>query len=180
MFSVFKQGRKVTLDYLTFWFVFVFFLPAVIALGKDNFVKWIPFYSFLVGSLMCLVIWTDVYEFAIKEKRPIYNLSPSPYKGLLIGLLGFFPYYILSAAANIFGSMAAEKFDFTQELVYVINNMFLAPVFFVTRLLGGGAAAYVITYIFIPALCFAAYFSGNKGYTKRKIVDRIKKRFTTQ
>ena len=84
MFSIYKQARKVAFDYLVFLIVYVAFLPLIISLAKDNIDTWAVIYSLIVGMLMFLVMWTDIYEMARKEKKPMYKLDPSPHKGFVI------------------------------------------------------------------------------------------------
>jgi hypothetical protein len=175
MFSIYRQARKVTFDYLVFLIVYVAFLPLIISLAKDNIDVWAVLYSFIVGMLMFLVIWTDIYEMAKKEKKPMYKLDPSPHKGLLIGFIGMLPAYILSAAAFIFTGMMGEEIPLTPELINIINDAFLSPMFFIISLLDRSPAAYVTAYAAVPLICYLAYLMGNKGITKKGIINSIKR-----
>lgn len=175
MFSIYKQARKVAFDYLVFLIVYVAFLPLIISLAKDNIDTWAVIYSLIVGMLMFLVMWTDIYEMARKEKKPMYKLDPSPHKGFVIGLLGMVPVYILSAAAFIFTGMMGEEIPLTPELINIINDAFLSPLFFIISLLDRSAAAYVTVYLAVPVLCYLAYYTGNKGITKKGMINRLNK-----
>lgn len=174
MFSVFKQGRKVTFDYLIFFIIYVVFIPLLISLAKDNFSKWTPVYSIVICLMMTLVIWSDVYEFAVKEKKPMYKLDPSPHKGLFIGLLGFAPYLILGLIAFVFTETFAEQLKFTPEMIDIVNTAFFAPVYFLIALTGKSALSFVLASGFVPVVCYTAYLLGHKGITKKQITNKIK------
>jgi hypothetical protein len=180
MFSVFKQARKVTFDYLIFLIVYVAFLPLVISIAKDNVDKWIPLYAFIVSSLLYLVIWSELYEYGRKEKKPMYNLDPSPHKGFLIGILGVLPFYILAMAAFLFNHLKAEELKFTPELIDIINNAFLSPVYFLIVIFGGSTTGYFLGTVSVPVVCYLAYLLGHKGITKNGIKKQVKNIFNKQ
>ena len=174
MFSVFKRGRKVTFDYLIFLIVYVVFIPLVLSLAKDNFNKWMPLYSIIICLMMTLVIWSEVYEFGSKEKKPMYKLDPSPHKGFLIGVLGFAPFFILGFAAIIFTDLYAEQLKLTPEMIDLIDSAFFAPVFFLIAMIGKSTTAFVVASLYIPVLCYIAYLFGHKGITKKQIKSKLK------
>ncbi len=174
MFSVYKQGRKITIDYLIFLIIYVVFIPLLISLAKDNFDKWTPVYSIFVCFLMTLVIWSDVYEFAVKEKKPMYKLDPSPHKGILIGLLGFAPFLILGLISIVFTDQFAEKLNFTPELIDIVNTAFFAPIYFLIAFMGKSIASFVAASLFVPVVCYVAYLLGHKGITKKQIITKVK------
>ncbi len=180
MFSVFKQARRVSFDYLIFLIVYVVFLPLVISIAKDNANKWIPLYAFIVSAMLYLVIWTELYEYGRKEKKPMYNLDPSPHKGILIGILGVLPFYILAIAAFLFNQLKAEELNFTPELIDIINNAFLSPVYFLIVILGGSTAGYVLGIVSVPVVCYLAYLFGHKGITKKGLKKRFNDTFKKQ
>jgi hypothetical protein len=178
MFSLFKQGRKVALNFLSFLIVYAVFIPLVFTVAGENAGIWMPFYSFLVGLFLSFVTWGDVYEQAMREKRAIYDLHPSPHKGIFIGLVGISPFVVLTIAAFIFTNLMSEKLNFTVQLISIINNAFLSPVFFIISLLGNGIPAYIAAVLFIPFICWLAYLFGNRGITRKNLMAAIKSKKT--
>jgi hypothetical protein len=175
MFSVFKQGRRVTLDYLVFLILFAVFLPLLVTLTGKDAGKWMPYYSLLMGLVLTVILWPDIYDQAVKEKKKIYNLDPSPHKGILIVLVGFAPYIVLTAAAYIFTGIMAERMKLPSQVITLINNAFLSPVYFISALLGNGISAHIAACLYVPLTCYLAYFAGNKGITRRGLTASVKR-----
>ena len=73
--------------------------------------------------------------------------------------------------------MLREDIGLTEELIDIINNLFLSPIYFIMAIFGDSVITRIVTYLYVPLLCFLAYLMGNKGIRKKPYVDKIKKFF---
>jgi hypothetical protein len=159
-----KSGLRVFTDYLISLVIFVVFLYVFLAITKDNYSKWMPLYSFLNFLLLYSMLYSDLRKLAIKEKRPQYNLNPYPMKGLILGLIGFLPLIIIQAIYPfiVFDDPVVNRI---KELVL---KTLLGPVYFMVRLVGGTAIAYVVASLVVPLVSMFAYMAGFYGFQFKK------------
>ncbi len=158
-----KGSLKVLTNYCTFMIIFAVFLSMLIGIARENFISWLPVYSGAIFFLMMLVLYSDMKSIAVKEKRPQYNLSPYPFKGFILGVLGFSPFILLQLIyplINLDNPLAAR-------IKHLALNTLLGPVYVFIRLvgdLGGGAiAAYAIASLTIPVIAMFGYMAGFYG-----------------
>lgn len=155
-----KGALKILANYCICLIIFGVFLSAILGLAKDNLGPWLAVYSFAVFLLMFSIIYTDMKQLAVKEKRPQYNLKPYPIKGLVLGTLGFLP-FILMQFIYPFINFNQQTADRLKELV--LKTM-LAPMYFILRLGGNSIAAYIIASLAVPIIAMLGYMAGYYGF----------------
>src|SRR5690554_1542045 len=96
-----KGGLKVLGDYGAGLLIYFILLYTFIAITGEGFSAWLPVYSFIMFSIMALILYSDMWSLAVKEKKPQYNLNPYPAKGFVLGLIGFFPIIIILITAYV-------------------------------------------------------------------------------
>jgi hypothetical protein len=154
-----KGGLKVLTGYLISLVVFIIFLYPFIGITKDNFYKWLPVYSIIFFLLMLVLIYTDIRKLAAKEKRPQYDLNPYPFKGFILGLIGFSPIILIEL---IYPLIVLDS-ETLVRIKHLALNTILGPLYFIIRFAGGTAAAYVIASLIVPLIAMLAYLAGYYG-----------------
>lgn len=86
-----KGGLRVLGDYGAGLLIYFILLYSFIAITGDKFSDWLPLYSIIMFAIVALLLYSDMWNLAAKEKKPQYDLKPYPMKGLVLGLIGFFP-----------------------------------------------------------------------------------------
>ena len=159
-----KGGLKVFTGYLMSLLVFVIFLYLFISVTKDSFYAWLPLYSFILFVLMFLIIYSDMRKLAVKERKPQYNLNPYPFKGLVLGLIGFSPLILLELVYPllIFGSEPLNR------VKHLVLNTLMGPLYFVVRLGNGSVWAYAAASLVVPVIAMLAYLAGYYGFELMK------------
>ncbi|HHY24714.1 MAG TPA: hypothetical protein GX527_10905 [Clostridiaceae bacterium] len=169
-----KGGLKILGNYAAALLIYVILLYTFIAITGENFNKWLPVYSFIMFILMILMLYTDLWHLAVKEKRPQYELNPYPLKGLVLGLIGFLPFIIIQIVAYLINF---EEPVFNNLKRAIVDNILLGPLYFSISLLGKTTIAYIITSLIIPVLSMVAYMAGYYGVELRKLLG-LKKEVT--
>ena len=166
-----KGGLKVLGDYGAALLIYFILLYTFIAITGEKFSNWLPVYSFVMFMLMVLILYSDMWSLAAKEKKPQYNLNPYPMKGLVLGFIGFSPLIILQIAAYLI------KFDepvLNNLKVAILQNVLLGPLYFFINLFGKTAFAYIISSLIIPLLAMISYMMGLHGIEIRKAIGSKK------
>lgn len=169
-----KGSLKILSNYASTLLIYVILLYTFIAITGENFTKWLPLYSFIMFVLMTLMLYTDLWHLAAKEKRPQYELNPYPLKGLVIGLIGFLPFIIIEIVSF---SINFEEPAFNNLKRAIVDNILLGPLYFSISLLGKTFIAYIVTSLIVPVLSMLAYMAGYYGIELRKILG-LKKEVT--
>ena len=164
-----KNGAKILFDYTMVLIVFAIFIYPFMSITKDNFNEWLPLYCILMFLIAFFIIYLDMKELAIKEKRPQYELNPYPLKGLVYGLIGTIPIALLVAVA----SMIHLENSVADHIKHVAINTFLGPMYFIIRWLKEAPVGYVAAILLLPLLAMLGYLAGFYGI---KIMSRLKGR----
>ncbi|NSW91945.1 MAG: hypothetical protein HPY74_14975 [Firmicutes bacterium] len=162
-----KDSLKVLGNYAAALLIYVILLYTFIAITGDNFTKWLPLYSFIIFLLMSLMLYTDLWRLAAKEKRPQYNLNPYPLKGLILGLIGSLPLIIIKIIEHF---ITFEDEVLNRLKVSIVDGVLLGPLYFSISLLGKTAAAYIIALLIVPLLSMLGYMLGYYGIQLGKIL----------
>ena len=162
-----KGGLKILGNYTAALLIYVILLYTFIAIAGEKFTEWLPIYSFIMFILMALMLYTDLRHLAVKEKRPQYELNPYPFKGLVLGLIGFLPFIIIEIVAHF---MSFEEPVLNNLKKAIVENILLGPLYFSINLFGKTTIAYIITSFIVPVLSMAAYMAGYYGIELRKLL----------
>ena len=92
-------------------------------------------------------------DIAIKEKRPQYNINPSPYKGVLYGLAGILPILIPILVYPFLQISELIKLRFLQG--------YTAPLYWFTRLFGDAYWSFIMALFILPFIALLGYLSGH-------------------
>lgn len=164
MKKIIKDSLRVLGDYCISLVIFVIFLYIFFAITKDNYSKWIPLYSVVIFTMLAPMIYSDMRNLAIKEKRPQYNLKPYPLRGLVLGFVGFMPIIVVEII-YLFLNFNNSLLDRIKDLVL---KTILGPVYFSVRLAGGTVIAYIIASLVVPVVAMLGYLAGYYGIELRR------------
>lgn len=155
-----KDGLKILGDYATALLIYVVLLYTFIAITGDKFMVWLPLYSFIIFLFMALLIYSDLWRLAAKEKRPQYNMNPYPLKGFVLGLIGIIPLIFVV----IFGHFIALEDEAINTVKNSITNgVLLGPLYFVIALLGKTTLSYIAALLLVPLVSMFGYLLGYHG-----------------
>lgn len=165
-----KGGLKVLGDYLAGLLIYFILLYTFIAITGDKFSEWLPVYSLVMFLLTALIIYSDMWGLAEKEKKPQYQLDPYPLKGLVLGFIGFSPLIIIQLVA-LFLNFKEPVFNSLKTAI--LQNILLGPLYFSLNLFGKTVIAHIITSLIIPILCMISYLMGFYGIEIKKAKKRV-------
>jgi membrane protease YdiL (CAAX protease family) len=167
-YSQLKRGLKVTTDYLIMLIVFVVFALLALNFAKEGSAGFVPLFSFLVFLLSFYTIYVDMRNIAFKEKRPQYNINPSPFKGLFYGLIGVIPLIILQIIVMNLGF--PESLQTFQRRIYQGIG---GPLYWFTRLIGNQPLHYLLSFILIVIIAGLGYFAGHYEFYMAAYVRKL-------
>ncbi len=164
-----KSSAKILFDYAMVLIVFAIFIYVFMSITKDNFNTWLPYYCLLIFILAFYIIYTDMKNLAIKEKKPQYELNPYPLKGLIYGLAGTLPIALITAAAALvsLGNETAER------IKHLAINVFLGPMYFLIRWMNETPLGYAAAILLLPLISMLGYLAGHYGIN---ILDKLRKK----
>ncbi len=165
-----KTGGKILYDYAMSLIIFVVFLYPFIGLAKENLYTWLPLYCIIVFIFTFLLIYTDMKALAVKEKKPQYELSPYPLKGLVYGLFAIIPVVLVTGVLSLlrFDNSAADR------LRHLAINTLLGPVYFIIGWMKESFIGYAAAILVIPILAMLGYLAGYFGINILKTVFKKK------
>ena len=146
-------------DFNLFYIIVLF-----IAITGDKFSDWLPLYSIIMFAIVALLLYSDMWNLAAKEK-PQYDLKPYPMKGLVLGLIGFFPIVVIFLIAYFVNFSEPILNNIAEALM---QNIILGPLYFAINFFGKTIYGYIISMLFIPLLAMFGYIMGFYGKTIRK------------
>lgn len=163
-----KGGLKVFGSYAIADLFFLVFLYTFIAISKDNFSNWLPYYSFVIFLFLFLLLYSDIKRLALKEIKPQYDLNPYPLKGLVYGLVGFLPIILLELVYPliVFNDPALNRI---KELLL---NSVMGPVFFILRLGNKSVLSYILASLAIPFITMLGYLAGFHNFELKKRIGK--------
>ncbi len=159
-----KKSLKLLIDYLIALVIFGVFLYPVISLAGEKFSFWLPVYSFIIFLILTLIVYSDFKTLALTEKKPQYNLNPYPYKGLLMGITGFIPIFLIS----IVYLLLSFNDDTVERLKEIVYKAFLGPVYFIIRWGGETSLSYIGALLALPLIAMLGYMAGYYNFKLKK------------
>ncbi len=161
MLNHIKGGLKVFYDYCISLILFIIFLYPFLSFTKENFLKWLPLFSLFIFLLMALITYSDMKALAFKEKRPQYSetMMPYPWKGIVLGLIGFVPFIIIEIV--LFSFTFGEVLEVLKPAL--IKGL-LGPIYFFISIADNGALGYIIANLAIPVISLLGYLAGHYDY----------------
>ncbi|NMB95128.1 MAG: hypothetical protein GYA02_00710 [Clostridiaceae bacterium] len=160
-----KGGLRVLGDYGAGLLIYFILLYSFIAITGDKFSDWLPLYSIIMFAIVALLLYSDMWNLAAKEKKPQYDLKPYPMKGLVLGLIGFFPIVVIFLIAYFVNFSEPILNNIAEALM---QNIILGPLYFAINFFGKTIYGYIISMLFIPLLAMFGYIMGFYGKTIRK------------
>lgn len=150
---------KVGVGYIISLIVFCVFSFSVLGLGKEATPQIMPWLSFAIFWVLFFTVYNDMRTIAHKEKRPQYNINPSPYKGLLYGLIGILP--ILAIQAIVISIKVPEDFvDFRIRVFQLISG----PLYWIAKVFGNKIWMYMAANLSIIIMAFLGYLAGHNEF----------------
>ena len=154
-----KNSAKILYSYAMVLIVFVIFIYVFMSFTKDNFNNWLPVYSILLFLFAFFIIYADMKNLAIKEKKLQYELKPYPFKGLVYGLIGTIPIALPVAVA----ALIHLGDDTTERIKHLAINTFLGPMYFLIRWLNETPFGYMAAILLLPMIAMLGYLAGYFG-----------------
>lgn len=164
-----KSGARILYNYSMTLIFFVMFMYPFMSVTGDKFNAWLPAYCLIGFAFIAFLTYTDMKELAVKEKKPQYELDPRPWKGLVMGLLGFIPVALVVSVL----SLLRFETEFAERLKHLAINGILGPVYFVVRLFNESIIGYIAAILLIPAVAAIGYLMGFYGID---IMKKIRKK----
>ena len=159
MKQYFRTGGKILYDYVMSLVIFIVFLYPFIGLAKENIYTWLPLYCIIVFLFTFFLIYFDMKDLAIKEKKPQYKLNPYPLKGLIYGLVAIIP---VAVAAGVLSLLHFEN-SVADRIRHLSVNILLGPMYFIIGWMKESFFGYVIAILVIPILAMLGYLAGHFG-----------------
>lgn len=164
-----KSSAKILYNYAMVLIVFVIFIYVFMSLTKENFNNLLPVYSILLFLFAFLIIYSDMKNLAIKEKKPQYDLKPYPFKGLVYGMIGIIPIAFPVAVA----ALIHFKDDTVERIKHLAINTFLGPMYFMIRWLNEAPIGYIAAILLLPLIAMLGYLAGYYGID---MTNKLKKK----
>ena len=176
------HALKATTDYIAVLFVFIIFSYPVISLSGDNparVVSWVSAFMFL---LLFVLVYRDMWEMAVRERRPQYEINPKPVRGLLLGLAGMVPVALVLCIIALIPMTGLETLQLRMMQALTV------PFYWIAKLLDGSSPMHRLPFILLPFLtgvfAYLGYLAGLRdfflmqrlyklvGYTPKKRVRK--------
>lgn len=165
-----KGGVKILAGYLITLLIFIVFLYTFISITKDNFVKWMPVYSFIFFLLLYLFTYSDMKRLALKEKKPQYELNPYPVKGLVLGLIGFLPIALI----EIVYPFIVHENETVMRFVELAIMAILGPLYWILKLFDKTFLGYAAASLAVPFIAMFGYLAGYYGFDFTKYFKKTR------
>lgn len=159
LLSQIGRGLKISTSYAISLILFGILVMPILSIAKDNTPQIMPFFSFLLFWVLFYLVYIEMRVLAFKEKRPQYNINPSPYKGIFYGVIGILPLVIIELILIL---VKVPK-DYTQ-LMGRIYQGFAAPLYWFAKLIGNAPIHYVLSFVLVIVAAFLGYFAGHKDF----------------
>ena len=179
-----RHAFKTTTDYLAILFIFVILSYPVISMGGENPAPAVRVVSVILFLLLFALLYRDMNEVDTRERRPQYEINPTPLRGLLLGLVGLIPVWLVQLVIALLPLTGNETFR-TRLL-----QALCVPLYWLVSLAGGQAILYVVLLPVVALMGFLGYWAGLRdfflmqriyrmiGYTPKKRVRKQRKRTT--
>ncbi len=158
-FKTFLQhAMKITLDYLSGLFIFAIFSYPILNLSGDHPGRVVRWASFILFLIVFALIYKDMQEMAIREKRPQYEIYPTPLRGFLLGLTGLVPVWLMQLIVSL---IPLKDLDTLQLRILQVISV---PVYWISSLLGTSKLLYPTTLLLLAGMAFLGYWAGLKEF----------------
>lgn len=178
LISQIKRALKITLDYVITLILFMVFFVPVISLAKDNLAGYMPYLSFVLFLVLFFTGYIDMRMMAFKEKRPQYNINPSPFKGFYYGGIAIIPIAVIQIMLMLMN--VPEGFSVLKRRLL---QGFSGPLYWFAKLLGDNHFYYVVSLVLVVIIAGIGYYAGHKEFLFTEFVKRklgIKKKVRKQ
>ncbi len=175
--SQIKRGLRVTGDYFVTLIIFGIFSSIVFSLAKDNLERGVNIFSIVIFLVMFSMIYSNMSNIAFKEKRPQYNINPSPYKGIMYGFIGILPLFIVQLTYYWIGLLVhvpEEFFLLKRRILQALTG----PLYWLAKLISHEIWAYHVALLVIPLIAGLGYLAGHREFylsKKIKVLNKLKK-----
>ena len=174
--SQIKRALRVTGDYFVSLVIFGIFSSIVFSIAKENIERGIYVFSIIIFLIMFSMIYSSMSGIAFKEKRPQYNINPSPYKGFLYCIIGVVPIFVVQLLyylVDIVVYIPKELFMVKRRIL----QAFTGPLYWLAKLISYEIWAYHVVLLVIPVIAGLGYLAGHYEFyimKKLKIFDKVK------
>lgn len=177
-----RHAFKTTTDYLAILFIFVILSYPVISMGGENPAPAVRVVSVILFLLLFALLYRDMNEVATRERRPQYEINPTPLRGLLLGLVGLIPVWLVQVVIALLPLTGNETFR--TRLIQALG----VPLYWLVSLTGGQTILYAVLLPVVALMGFLGYWAGLRdfflmqriyrmiGYTPKKRVRKQRKR----
>lgn len=167
--SLAKNALRALLLYTATVIIFGVFLYPVISMTEGNVSNWLPVYSLAIFMFFLLLFYNELWAMAVEDKRQQGGQKSSyPFKGFLIGFLGFLPYIVLALAYPLIHLTGVWEVNLKRLILHTL----LGPEFFIIKWGGKTVLAYVAAVVTVPLVCGLSYLAGFYGIRIRRAVKK--------
>jgi hypothetical protein len=175
VWSQIKRGLKIAGDYLVALFIFGIFSSIIFSIFKeDKLLTGITVFSFIIFLVMSSMMYTSMSDTAFREKRPQYDINPSPFKGFMYGFIGITPLFLVQLLYYLIN--VPEEFLVLKRRIL---QAFSAPLYWLASIISHDEWAYHVVLLVIPIIAGLGYLSGYHEFyiiKKLKIFDKLRKK----
>lgn len=177
-----RHAVKVTTDYLATLFIFIILSYPLVSMSGENPGPAVRVVSLLLFLVLFALVYRDMNEVAIRERRPQYEINPKPARGLLLGIAGLVPVWVVQGIILVLPLAANETFR--TRLLQASS----VPLYWLVSLTGGFRFLYPALLPLVAGMAFLGYWAGLKdfflmqriykliGYTPKKRVRKPRRR----
>lgn len=166
--SLVKDSARLLLIYGVMVLIFAVFLYPVITITKDNLSKWLPIYSIVLFLIMFQLFYRELWMAAVADKRKQTPKAAYPFKGFVLGILGFLPFILLALVYPLISTPEA----WAANLKRIILHTLLGPEFFIIKWGGKTVLAYAVAVAAVPLMCGLSYLAGFYGIQLRRLAKK--------
>lgn len=157
--SQIKRGLKVTIDYLLILVLFFIFSSIALGFVKDEASGVMFVLSVIVFLILFYTVYVDMRIMAFKEKRPQYEINPSPFKGLLYGAIGSVPLVVIQVIIMLI-KVPEEWATFQKRLYQSLGS----PLYWLSRTFGNAPIHYLLSFVAVVLIAGIGYYAGYKEF----------------
>jgi hypothetical protein len=155
LLSLIKRGFKLTTSYLVILILLLVFVLPILYFARDSISLVMFVFSFLLFLILARSFYLEMVSIAAKEKNPQFNINPSPYKGLLYGIIGIIPLIIIQSI--IISIRVPEDFTILHRRIY---QGFSGPLYWFANLMGNEPVLYILSFILLIPAAGLGYYAG--------------------
>jgi len=174
--SQIKRALRVTGDYFISLILFGVFSSIVFSIAKENIERGIYIFSIIIFLILFSMVYTNMSSIAFKEKRPQYNINPSPYKGFFYGLVGTIPIFLIQLLYYLVDLVVFIPEDLL-TLKRRVLQAFTGPFYWLAKMISNETWAYHAVLLIIPVIAGLGYLAGHYEFyimKKLKIFNKLK------